>query len=416
GGGSPSLSGGRNYTPSDLLPPANPQSPPLTSPPQSPVQTPPSTPPLQKPTPPLEKPKAPLDPLKPYEPNPNDLTGQLASIGSILGVMNNNVTDIKNNTTPENQQANAKTGACNALNSPSCTKQMEDNIKNPLNQNIDAARNTLAANQFGQDLAFKGLFDNFTKLFSFLDNQYVDRALGVVNAGLNLHNALMLSNALGKTAAGIIDNVINLNPSWRFVDSKGQQTTASRAFGQNIEAFFINIIGLENYTNLQDFLAVENRIIRSSTNLLNRTESLFAKSAKVGQRLGGSLGDLCNAMLVNGVISPSSYPKKAASKAANDALDSDTASDISSAASGVSSTLKNLKTITGEVLTVTRNAQKISTEFTKLTALFNADSKVRKDLRIQIATKAKKRSIYTIVDIKQIKINADKRPNSKPLR
>jgi hypothetical protein len=402
----------------------------------NPVTAPPNSNPVKTPTPPQTTPPEPKkdDPKKvgfPITPNPLDAktslilgaiasattttTGLLNQINSQSVAANNKLDGITNQVTDANQQLNAKTGACNALNSPNCTKQMEDNIKNPLNQNIDTAKAALAYNQAGQDLAFAGLFQNFTKLFSFLDNQYVDRALGVVNAGLNLHNAFMLSNALGKTAAGIVDNVINLTPL-KFFDSNGSQTTASRVFGQNIEAFFINAIGLESYTNLSDFLAVENRIMRSATNLLNRTESLFAKSAKVGQKLGADIGDLSNAMLVNGVISPSSYPKKAASKAANDALDSETAGDISSAVSGASSSLKNLKTITGEVLTVTRNAQRISTEFTKLTALFNADSKVRKDLRTQIATKAKKRSIYTIVDIKQIKINADKRPNSKPIK
>ncbi|TYQ29966.1 hypothetical protein [Pseudanabaena sp. UWO310] len=415
GGGSPSLSGGRSYTPSDLLPPATPQSPPLTSPPQSPVQTPPSTPPLQKPTPPLEKPKAPLDPLKPYEPNPSDVTGQLASIGLMLGAVNIKVTDIKNNTTPENQQANAKTGACNALNSPSCTKQMEDNIKNPLNQNIDAARNTLAANQFGQDLAFKGLFDNFAKLFSFLDNQYVDRAMGVVNTALNIHNALMLSADLGRTAAGLVDAAIQFTP-FRFVASNGSATTASRVFSQNIEAFFINIIGVENYTNLSNTWAVSNRIIRSSTNLLNRVENVVNKNGKVSQQTGIQVGNLANAMLVNGLISKNSYPKVAATKAANDPIDSETADELTSTVGSVQSSIKNLTNVTKEVLTVARNVQKINTEFGKLAQLANADSTVRKNLYTQISTKTRKRSIYTIVDVQQLKIDARKRPNSNPFR
>ena len=328
----------------------------------------------------------------------------------------------------------AATGSCKSLQSPQCTKGMEDRIGNPLASKLDAAKAARDANAIANDIALKGiaanqvsqnavlaaiqefLRSNFDKVLKIMDNQWVDRALGVANLGLNIHNGMMLSNALGKTAGAIIDNVAKLPFFPAFVDSKGASITASRAMSNNIEAFIISMVGAETYTNWQEGTAVFNMISKSAINLLNRTENLMAKSAKVQQKLGVDVGDLSNAMLVNGLISPSSYPKKAATKAANQAMDSETENELASTYQGVAGSLKNLRTITGEVLTVTKNAQRITTEFTKLTNLFNAESTVRKNLRKKISLNTKKRSIYTIVDIKQIKINADKRTNSNPFR
>jgi hypothetical protein len=140
------------------------------------------------------------------------------------------------------------------------------------------------------------------------------------------------------------------------------------------------------------------------------------KTGKVNQQTGIQVGNLANAMLVNGLISKNSYPKVAATKAANDPIDSETADELTSTVGSVGSSIKNLTNVTKEVLTVTRNVQKITTEFGKLAQLANADSTVRKNLYTQISTKAKRRSIYTILDVKQIKINANGRPNSNPFR
>ncbi len=406
-------------------PSSTPTSPPTVTPAQTPTTTPtknPSSTPTSPPTvtpaqTPTTIPTKNLSPAPTTTPAPSkeyeDLRKQLTALGIIIA-------GIAANTEFQNLKNAAKTGSCESLQSPSCTTGLEDRIKNPLFGKLDAAQVARDINAAGQSSALAAILlflkTNFAKLFGFLDNQWVDRALGVVNLGLGIHNGMMLSNALGKTAAAIIDNVAKLPFFPAFVDSTGASIPASRVFGNNLETFFIQMVGLETYTNWQEGTAVFNMISKSAINLLNRTESLMAKSAKVQQKLGVDVGDLSNAMLVNGLISPSSYPKKAATKAANQAMDSETESELASTYQGVAGSLKNLKTITGEVLTITRNAQRISTEFNKITALFNAESTVRKNLRKRISDKAKKRTIYTIVDIKQIKINANKRTNSNPFR
>jgi hypothetical protein len=416
-------------SPPTVTPAPTPSSPPTVTPAQTPTTTPtktpaptPSSPPIKSPVPapssppakptttPPNTPKSP-DPVTPpaTPPTIDDINKKLLALGAII-------TLIASNTQYQNLANAAKTGSCQSLQSAACTKGIVD----PIISKLDAAQVARDANAVAQSGALaailKFLFDNFAKLFSFLDKQWVDRALGVANLGLAIHNGMMLSNALGKTAGAIIDNVAKLPFVPAFVDSKGASITASRMMSNNIETFIINMVGAETYTNWQEGTAVFNMISKSAINLLNRTENLMAKSAKVQQKLGGDIGDLSNAMLVNGLISPSSYPKKAATKAANQAMDSETENELASTYQGVAGSLKNLKTITGEVLTITRNAQRITTEFTKLANLSNAESAVRKNLRNKITLNTKKRSIYTIVDIKQIKINANRRTNSNPLR
>jgi len=384
----------------NLSPSTSPNSTPLKSPSQTPLQNPPNKSPLQKPTDPLEKEKTPpFDPTKPYTPGSNDLTGQIASLGAILGT-------IKANTSPENQQLNAKTGSCDAMKSPSCTKDFEDRIKNPLSDKLDVAQVARDAKSVSDIAQFAAITDNFTKVKNFLNNTIVDRALGAANFAMNVHNALMLSNALGKTLATVVDTALNFT-GFKFYDANtGNATTASRAFNQNVSSIIVNLIGQDQYTELTNEWKVANRIYQSSTSLLNKTERLLGAQSKVAQKGNIDVANIGNALLVNGTVNPNSYPPMAATKEAN--TPPDLMSDASSPLSSFAGQVRNLNTITKSVNSTLRNVSGIQKDFGKLADLTNSESKVRKSIRSQSASQAKIKAKFTFLQIKQIKVTGKK--------
>lgn len=384
----------------NLSPATSPNSTPLKAPSQTPLQNPPNKSPLQKPTDPLEKEKTPLfDPTKPYTPSANDLTGQIASLGAILGT-------IKANTSPENQQLNAKTGSCDAMKSPSCTKGFEDRIKNPLGGKLDAAqlaRDGIAANQL---LQFEAIATNFTKVKNFLNNTIVDRALGVANFAMNAHNALMLSNSLGKTLVGVVDTALNLT-SLGFTDANtGQRKNLVSVYANNVGAMLINIIGQDRWIELTNDWKVANRIYQSSTSLLNKTERLLGAQSKVAQKGNIDVANIGNALRANGIVNPNSYPPMAATKEAN--TPPDLMSDASSPLSSFAGQVRNLNTITKSVNSTLRNVSGIQKDFGKLADLTNSESKARKSIRSQAASQAKIKAKFTFLQIKQIKVTGKK--------
>ena len=384
----------------NLSPSISPNSTPLKTPSQTPLQNPPNKSPLQKPTDPLEKEKTPpFDPTKPYTPSANDLTGQIASLGAILGT-------IKANTSPENQQLNAKTGSCDAMKSPSCTKDFEDRIKNPLSDKLDVAQVARDAKSVSDIAQFAAITDNFTKVKNFLNNTIVDRALGAANFAMNVHNALMLSNALGKTLATVVDTALNFT-GFKFYDANtGNATTASRAFNQNVSSIIVNLIGQDQYTELTNEWKVANRIYQSSTSLLNKTERLLGAQSKVAQKGNIDVANIGNALLVNGTVNPNSYPPMAATKEAN--TPPDLMSDASSPLSSFAGQVRNLNTITKSVNSTLRNVSGIQKDFGKLADLTNSESKVRKSIRSQSASQAKMKAKFTFLQIKQIKVTGKK--------
>jgi len=384
----------------NLSPSTSPNSTPLKTPSQTPIQNPPNKSPIQKPTDPLEKDKTPpFDPTKPYTPSSNDLTGQIASLGAVLGT-------IKANTSPESQQLNAKTGSCDAMKSPSCTKDFEDRIKNPLSDKLDVAQVARDAKSVSDIAQFAAITDNFTKVKNFLNNTIVDRALGAANFAMNVHNALMLSNALGKTLATVVDTALNFT-GFKFYDANtGNATTASRAFNQNVSSIIVNLIGQDQYTELTNEWKVANRIYQSSTSLLNKTERLLGAQSKVAQKGNIDVANIGNALLVNGTVNPNSYPPMAATKEAN--TPPDLMSDASSPLSSFAGQVRNLNTITKSVNSTLRNVSGIQKDFGKLADLTNSESKVRKSIRSQSASQAKIKAKFTFLQIKQIKVTGTK--------
>jgi hypothetical protein len=349
----------------------------------------------------------------PSNPDLGQIAANLIGLGLVSGAVLTGIDYLKNlnnqineQTKPESQQANAKEGSCQAMNSPSCTSGLEGRIKDPLSDKLDAAQIARDAGQVYQVAQFTAIAENFTKVKTFLDNTIVDRAIGVANFAMNVHNALMLSNALGRTLAGVVDTAMNLTP-FRFTDATtGTPTTASRAFSTNVSSLIVNLIGQDLYTELTDDWKVANRFYQGTTNLFNKTERLFAGQSKVAQKSGIDIANIGNALRANGVVNPNSYPPMAATKEAN--TPTELLADVNTPLSSIQSGIRNLNTITKSVSGTVKQISGIQKEFGKLADLTNKESKVRKSLRTQSANQAKVRAKFTLLQIKTIKATGKK--------
>lgn len=366
---------------------------------------------------PLTKPLNPPIP-SPVTPIPNSVPdlGTIALGITALGVttgaaltgidyLKNLNQQINNQTTPQAQQTNAQQGVCNAFQPQQCgyegTKQAATEATNPI-KDVATANNGLLGNILAiLDNLVTFLQGQLGKILSFLDKSIVDRAMGAANFAMNVHNALMLSNNLGKTLATVVDTALNFT-GFKFYDAtNGNATTASRAFNQNVSSIIVSLIGQDQYTELTNEWKVANRIYQSSTSLLNKTERLLGAQSKVAQKGNIDVANIGNALLVNGTVNPNSYPPMAATKEAN--TPPDLIADVNSPLSSFAGQVRNLNTITKSVNSTLRNVSGIQKDFGKLADLTNSESKVRKSIRSGAASQAKIRAKFTFLQIKQIK-------------
>ncbi|MFM7888898.1 MAG: hypothetical protein ACKPCM_19890, partial [Pseudanabaena sp.] len=340
-------------------------------------------------------------------PDPLGILSGLAGIAGAIAALKigsdflvNKSLEIKNQTSPENLRDAAQKGSCDTLNSPSCTANLKNDIKTPILDKVNENGGLLAAINTALSSFIAATTGNFAKILSFLDNTIVDRAIGAANFAMNVHNALMLSNALGKTLAGVVDTALNI-AGFQFTNTNGQKTTASSAFTSNVSALIVNLIGQDLYTELTDDWKVANRIYQSSTNLLNKTERLLGQQSKVAQKSGIDVANIGNALRANGIVNPNSYPPMAATKEAN--TPPDLLTDVNTPLSSIQSGIKNLNTITKSVNGTLKQVTAIQKDFGKLQDLLNKESKVRKSLRSASAAQAKRKAKFTILQIKTIK-------------
>lgn len=335
-------------------------------------------------------------------------TGAIATGIDYLKNLNNQINE---QTNAANQRLNAKAGACDAMNSDSCTLPLANKISDKVasNPNIasDAKLNTILANQGLQDIALAELratmLANFATAFSFFKNQVIDRAVGMLNLALNIHNALMLSETVGKTLGGILDSVISLTPL-QFTDATtGQKTTATSALGQSAGALIVNLIGVDNYAKLKEDLAISNRIIKSTTNLFNGLERILNSQSKQAQKTGVDVANIGNALIANNVVNQNSYPKMANSPEANAALPAENVDVVSGKLGLIRQGIAGLNQITKEIRSNVNQIKRIQKDFNSVVDLVNGESKARKQIATQAKNEAKRKAKFKLISIKQIK-------------
>jgi hypothetical protein len=360
----------------------NPNPNPSVSPPFAPS---PNKPPLPNPVPEKGKEKT-VPPINPSDNRPPDLRQELTRLGAILAL-------ILGATAFDNLKNAAKTGSCETLKSPSCTKDMEDRIKNPVNANVDAKTAALAANQAGQDIALGNIIATqvthtgfFNKILSVLNNTVIDRTLAVMNLATNVHNAAMLTRDIGETLGSVVDNVINLS-GLKFTNSEGSQVQFTDFIGANFRAFMISVLGAENYVSLVLQWQKANTVYHATMGVINTTQSMLDPISSAVEYGMENVSKIGNSLKEDGVVSENAYPAMNETIRARRVNRFERLNDTLEGAENIAS---NLSSVTSSAVSIKEDYEQLREDYKewrdKANAFNTADLEARAALKSRLPT------------------------------
>jgi len=220
-------------------------------------------------------------------------------------------------TIPQIEAASA-TGTCRTLQPGGCmNRALGDNAANITNNNNNNAANILDAVNTGANAALLAGQQTILarlgaqlpggiggKLSRFADWMHLDRVLNIMILAATVHNALMLSNDIGQTLIGAINNVL------QFIGLKkedGSGFDIGSAISGSIESLIKGAIGADNYVELKAGWAKANRIYQATTNIFNSFQGLVSSILDANEMLGAMTGKIGNALRKSGTVLEKSY-------------------------------------------------------------------------------------------------------------
>lgn len=212
----------------------------------------------------------------------------------------------------------AATGTCRTTQPGGCmNKALKDNAADITNNNNTNAANILDAVNTGANGALlAGQQTILTrlgaqlpggiggKLSRFADWMHLDRVLNIMILAATIHNALMLSNDIGQTLIGAVNNVLQL------IGLKKEDGTGfdiGSVISSSIENLIKGAIGADNYVELKTAWAKANRIYQATTNVLNSFLNLSQTILQASELIAAYTGKIGNALRKGGVILESAY-------------------------------------------------------------------------------------------------------------
>ncbi len=323
--------------------------------------------------------KAAEDLLKGLRADNASILQELIKIGSISALINSN-------TQPDAQRLNAKNGACDALNSPSCTKGMEDRIKDPINEKVDSVATKATAIASGLDL-LKNLTENSFKFISRIyNNQFVHSSLSFMTTMTTIHNAAMLSRDVAETLGTVVDNSVNLSGQ-KLKDADGNDISFTSWIGTNIRALIVQLIGADKYVQLALQWQKANTIYHSAMAVVNTTQSMLDPLSSAVEYGMENVSKIGNGLREDGVVSENSYPAMDETIRARRVNRFERLNDTLEGAENISS---NLSSITGSAVSVKEDFNQLREDRKQLrdqAARFNAnDEQERAALKASLPT------------------------------
>jgi hypothetical protein len=329
-------------------------------------------------------------PVPPPSPRPPSSDDDIRTkLVQLIGI----TTLINSNTQPSQQRNNAKEGTCDALQSPQCTQGMENRIKDPIMDNVDATKaqtvaNASAISSIATLLAtvWDFLQNRIGKVLNILNNSVIDRTLAVMNLATNIHNAAMLTRDIGETLGSVVDNVISLTPL-RFTNSEGSQVQFTDFVGSNFRAFLVSVLGAENYVSLVLQWQKANTIYHSAMGVLNTTQSMIDPISSAVEYGMENVSKIGNSLKEDGVVSENAYPAMDETIRARRVNRFERLNDTLEGAENIAS---NLSSVTSSAVSVKEDWKQLredSKDLKDKAAAFNtADSEARAALKAELPT------------------------------
>ncbi|BBD60603.1 hypothetical protein NIES2109_34020 [Nostoc sp. HK-01] len=164
-----------------------------------------------------------------------------------------------------------------------------------LNSKLDLVNNKLGPQLPG------GLATKLVNGFKWLQ---LDRALNLLTFAATIHNAFMLSNDVGQTLLGALNNVLQVIG---LKDDSGQPFDIGSIISSTIENFIKSIVGSENYQAITTVWAKANRIYQATTNVLNAFQGLASTILNALEITAGRVGKIGNALRKAGEVLDNAY-------------------------------------------------------------------------------------------------------------
>lgn len=212
----------------------------------------------------------------------------------------------------------AATGTCRTTQPGGCmNKALKDNAADITNNSNTNAANILDAVNTGANAALLAGQETILarlgaqlpggiggKLSRFADWMHLDRVLNILILASTIHNALMLSNDIGQTLLGAINNVFALIGLKK---EDGSAFDLGSVISGSIQNLIKGAIGADNYTELKASWAKANRIYQATTNVLNSFLNLSQTILQASELIAAYTGKIGNALKKGGVIVESAY-------------------------------------------------------------------------------------------------------------
>jgi hypothetical protein len=222
--------------------------------------------------------------------------------------------------TPEQINKAVQTGNCQSLKN-GCGKQANNELAQTINNNTNNASNDLAnvlgAANAGANTAQIGMLEAILsrlgeqlpggiggKLSRFADWMHLDRLLNIMVLATTVHNGLMLSNDLGQTLLGIINNLLTLIGLKK---EDGSSFDIGSVISSSIENLIKGAIGSDNYQALTTAWAKANRIYQASINILNSFQGLASTILTGLEMTAGKVAKIGNALRKSGEVLENAY-------------------------------------------------------------------------------------------------------------
>jgi hypothetical protein len=132
-----------------------------------------------------------------------------------------------------------------------------------------------------------------------------DKALNVINTGLNIHNAVMLSNNIGRSVAYIANNVL---ASFGITDATtGDAIDVGALVQRKLNSVLNNVLGVTQANTLRRQLAQYNRIYQAGANVLYSVRAIMDSTYDIAETTGENVSQIGNALKKAGAVRENAY-------------------------------------------------------------------------------------------------------------
>jgi hypothetical protein len=148
--------------------------------------------------------------------------------------------------------------------------------------------------------AIQSTLDGFVKWMR------LDRLLNIITFITTLHNAYMLSSALGQTLFSTIDSALGLF-GIHLKDSEGKTISVSEMLGKTLSDIAQEMFGVQNWEGIKEEWKAFNRIYQAATNLLYAMQGLFYSVLAGMEVIGSWTASIGNALVKWRVIGHTAF-------------------------------------------------------------------------------------------------------------